>query len=196
MSLVLDALRRVERPEGHAGSVGVAVSSYRPARRRAGFIPLLLGLICGAAIMLLFGPDARAPRKTASIPAPSESTSTVPPLKPPQSAVEPERAAAVAPAKLSSVFASAALPPFKPRALPVRAAPLPQPPAFVLQAISERDHHPIAIVNDQLVKEGDLIGGVRVLKIGAESVDLLLENGTRGVARFAPPPPTDATPIP
>jgi hypothetical protein len=63
----------------------------------------------------------------------------------------------------------------------------------VLQAISERDSHPIAIINDLLVKEGDRLGPVRILRIGSESVEVLLGDGTRDTVRFAPPPP-DPTP--
>ena len=62
-------------------------------------------------------------------------------------------------------------------------------PGLVLQAISERDSQPIAIINDQLVKEGDKLGQVRVLRIGSDSVDVLLENGRNETVRFALPPP-------
>jgi sRNA-binding protein len=69
---------------------------------------------------------------------------------------------------------------------------------LVLQAISERDSHPIAVINDQLVKEGDRVGAARVLHIGSDSVELVLENGQRDTVRFAPPPPPmpDASPTP
>jgi hypothetical protein len=69
-------------------------------------------------------------------------------------------------------------------------------PALVLQAISERDSHPIAMINDQLVREGDKLGQVRVLKIGADAVEVLLENGQPDTVRFAPPPPPVPEPSP
>jgi hypothetical protein len=65
----------------------------------------------------------------------------------------------------------------------------------VLQAISERDSRPIAVISDQLVKEGDLVGGARVLKIGGDSVEVLLASGLKEVVRFLPPP-SDPTPSP
>ena len=74
------------------------------------------------------------------------------------------------------------------------AATAPAPEALVLQAISERDARPIAIISDQLVHEGDLLGRTRIVRIGTESVDVLLGNGRREVIRFAPPP--EHTPSP
>lgn len=68
------------------------------------------------------------------------------------------------------------------------------PRGLVLQAISERDSHAIAVISDQLVKEGDLIGKTRVLKISADTVEVLLEGGRREVIRFQVPP--DPTPTP
>jgi len=68
------------------------------------------------------------------------------------------------------------------------------PGGLVLQAISERDSHAIAVISDQLVKEGDLIGKARVLRIGADTVEVLLEGGRRELIRFPIPP--DATPTP
>lgn len=65
----------------------------------------------------------------------------------------------------------------------------PSTPAFVLQAISERDGQPIAIINDQLVRAGDRLAGMRVMKIGTEAVEILLDSGAKDLVRFAPPPP-------
>jgi hypothetical protein len=67
---------------------------------------------------------------------------------------------------------------------------------LILQAISERDSRPIAVINDQLVREGDLFEGARILRIGAESVDVRLENGKAATVRFAPPPPEVPSPTP
>jgi hypothetical protein len=58
---------------------------------------------------------------------------------------------------------------------------------LTLQAISERDSYPIAIINDQLFKEGDMIGRTRILRINSDSVDVLLESGKRETVRFGPP---------
>ncbi len=102
-------------------------------------------------------------------------------IEPPVRSTEPRLSSAVA----------AATPDLRPDR-PSRAAGL--TPALVLQAISERDSRPIAIINDQLVREGDKVGPARVLRIGPDSVEVLLENGRHDTVRFAPPPPPEAQP--
>src|SRR5439155_793101 len=56
-------------------------------------------------------------------------------------------------------------------ALPPEARPSPAP-ALVLQAITERDGQPIAIVNDHLVRVGDEVDGIRVLAIRVDEVEV------------------------
>lgn len=203
MSLVLEALRRVEKPNERTGSIGAAVSSYRPTPRRRGFaIPLLLGFAVGGAALLLFTPPS-GQRKATPGPnsnggasgkaAPTRSARGGAGLPPPlilEPMVRPE-APRPRPAPSADMVAAA-------RDRRAELSPLPGParPAFVLQAISERDSHPIAIINDQLVREGDKLGTTRVLKIGADSVEVLLESGKKDFVRFAPPPPPDISPSP
>jgi hypothetical protein len=55
--------------------------------------------------------------------------------------------------------------------------------AIHLQAISERDGEPVAVINERLVREGDSFDGVRVVKIGADHVELEVR-GRRRVVRF------------
>jgi hypothetical protein len=62
------------------------------------------------------------------------------------------------------------------------ASPLPEP-EFRLNAISTRDGHPVALLNDRLVREGDVIEGVRVLHIGEDFVELDVR-GQRKTIRF------------
>lgn len=207
MSLVLDALRRVEKPDARTGSVGVAVASYRPRRRPArSWAPLLLGLTVGGVAVLLFGPRAGrlgtsealapgnpgapvsngAPSRAlggAGLPPPLilDATATAVGPQGPTDAAQPaaNRRGPTSP-RLDSVAPTE----------PVAAASR----GLVLQAISERDSHAIAVISDQLVKEGDLVGKARVLKIGADTVEVLLEGGRRELIRFQVPP--DATPTP
>jgi len=54
---------------------------------------------------------------------------------------------------------------------------------YQLQAISAQDGHPIAILNDRLVREGDSFDGVKVLRIGAEEVEIEVA-GHRRVVKF------------
>ena len=204
MSLVLEALRRVEKPSSRTGSMGVAVASYRtlPGRRSLG-IPLLLGLLTGGAAVLLFAPEAGRGPAQANAPAAEVPVVTAKGRAglPPPLIVEPlapsadstrvsgfgagsganvgTKAAAETPdRRLASASAERAL------------------PTLVLQAISERDSRPIAIINDRLVNEGDKLGSIRVLRIGDDSVEVLLENGTKDIVRFAPPPPPEISPSP
>ncbi len=207
MSLVLDALRRVEKADAHPGSVGVAVASYRPLRRpHRSWAPLLLGLIVGGVAVLLFGPSAGRLGTGEALPAGSAGTAASngrparalggaglpPPL------ILDATAAAVGPQSPSDAREPAATrrSPTSPRLDSVAPA---EPVAavsrgLVLQAISERDSHAIAVISDQLVKEGDLIGKARVLKIGVDTVEVLLEGGRRELIRFQAPP--DPTPTP
>jgi hypothetical protein len=56
-------------------------------------------------------------------------------------------------------------------------------PPLVLQAISERDGRPIALLSDRLVWEGDEFDGVRVVRIGEAEVEVEWK-GRRSVIRF------------
>lgn len=187
MSLVLEALRRVEKPGAKAGSVGVAVASYRPARTRSrAGVPLLLGLATGGALISLFGFGSRAGN-----PAALSGNQALGPLKGP-SPPAPRKALPAMKIVEGDVQARSAPAP--------SAVPDPRPRAtLILQAVSERDSHPVAVINDQLVKEGDLIEGARVLRIHPDSVEVVLENGTSHTVRFAPPlppPQAEASPSP
>lgn len=208
MSLVLDALRRVEKPDARTGSVGVAVASYRPPRRPGrSWAPLLLGIIVGGGAVLLFGSSAGSRGTSQALPArdAGASVSNGPPSRalggaglPPPLIILDATAAAAGPQSLTDGPQPAATrrgPP-SPRLDGVAPAELVAAASrgLVLQAISERDSHAVAVISDQLVKEGDLIGKARVLKIGADTVEVLHEGGRRELIRFQVPP--DPTPTP
>jgi hypothetical protein len=52
-----------------------------------------------------------------------------------------------------------------------------------LNAISQRDGRPVALINDRLVFEGDAFEGVKVLRIGEAEVEVEVR-GQRRVLRF------------
>lgn len=52
-----------------------------------------------------------------------------------------------------------------------------------LNAISVRDGHPVAILNDRLVREGDSFDGIRVLRIGEAEVEVEV-GGVRRTLKF------------
>jgi len=188
VSLVIEALRRVEKTDARAGSIGAFVASYRPVPTpRRSPVPLLLGLLTGGVLVFLFTAPGRnsatpAAQSPEGAPAPSalhaKGAAGLPPPMIIESALRP--AEAHPSSEASSPAASAVTTPESRAAAPKT--------MLVLQAISERDSRPIAIINDQLVKEGDRVGAARVLKIGADSVEVMLENGQRETVRFAPPP--------
>jgi hypothetical protein len=52
-----------------------------------------------------------------------------------------------------------------------------------LNAISQRDGRPLALINDHLVFEGDSFDGVKILRIGETEVEVEVR-GKRRVLRF------------
>jgi hypothetical protein len=214
VSLVLEALRRVEKSAVRPGSVGAAVASYRPAPRpRGAALPLFLGLGTGAVLLLFWKPQARTvappPAATSGEASPSEVTPLTSPPVSVVTAEPPVNQAPISPsapsAESGSVSGGQPGPgPSTPRsragALAASAGsselsgPVPRP-TLLLQAISERDSRPVAVINDQLVREGELFEGARILRIGADSVDVLLESGKKATVRFGPPP-ADVLPTP
>jgi hypothetical protein len=55
--------------------------------------------------------------------------------------------------------------------------------ALRLNAISQRDGRPVALINDRLLFEGDSFDGVKVLRIGDAEVEVEV-HGKRRVLRF------------
>jgi hypothetical protein len=69
-------------------------------------------------------------------------------------------------------------------AAPAPSAAAPAAPGDLrLQAIAERDGHPVALINDRLVREGDSFDGVTVVRIGTAEVEVEVR-GQRRVLRF------------
>ena len=52
-----------------------------------------------------------------------------------------------------------------------------------LNAISQQDGRPVAILNDRLVREGDIFDGIRVVRIGEAEVEVEVD-GKRRIVRF------------
>lgn len=58
----------------------------------------------------------------------------------------------------------------------------PEPAAdVVLQAVTERDGRPLAIVNGRLVREGDSFDGIRILRIGSSEIEVEVKGKRRTV---------------
>lgn len=201
MSLILDALRKVER-EKDAREPGVLVVGSVPwgARTRSRR-PLLLALAGVALVALLAfvlwrpsrppatgAPTAPGATPTAvALPAPAHSPTAAvaarlaaprPAPTPPAARREP------VPAGLAPVDAPAASrPEGEGAAIPtVPAGPSPTG-ALRLNAISRRDGRPVALINERLVFEGDSFDGIKVLRIDEAEVEVEIR-GQRRVLRF------------
>jgi hypothetical protein len=59
----------------------------------------------------------------------------------------------------------------------------PAEPELRLNAISRQDGHPVAVLNDRLVREGDVFDGIRVVRIGESEVEVEVA-GERKIVRF------------
>lgn len=204
MSLILDALKKLEREKG-AGDPGVVVvgsvpwgerdRSRRPRRLAlAGMGVLALAALGG----LLLRPGAAPPgAPSASAGAPPTPAAAGPPPTPrPVARATPQTAPAPAPSLRPTLPAPATEatlvgePPGATAADTLApAAPAAPPPAtpahppLRLSAISVQDGRPVAIIDDRLVREGDRFDGVLVLRIGEAEVEVEVA-GRRETLRF------------
>ena len=175
MSLVLEALKKLDREKGRdeRGFVVMAAAPWptRAARQWPAWAALAVATVGAVAAVLALRPSPALPPPPAARPAvaapPATAVAVAPPLAPKADAavVRP------APARV------APKPVVAPTAVPsVDAGPR-------LQAISERDGQPIAIIDDHLVRVGDEVDGMRVLAIRASEVDVEVR-GRRTTLRF------------
>jgi hypothetical protein len=174
MSLILEALRKLDREKQtpERGFVVVASEPWpaSPRHRGRAVVLALVALVAGVATVF-FG------RTPAVLPIPSP-TVTVSPTPTPPSVPATTLLVASTPRPVAALrTAPAAAPLASPR------PPTASPPSLVLQAISERDGKPIALLSDRLVREGDEFEGVRVIRIGEAEVEIEW-HGQRSVVRF------------
>jgi hypothetical protein len=173
VSLILEALRKLER-EKQAPERGFLVLGTGAWVDRGGVVrPIVLfvlGLLAGGAALGIVMMRTRPAAVAVVEPAPAAT--------PPPSAIPVASSMAPMPATTASPTTAQ----FAPAgASPAAAAPSPR--VFTLQAISEKDGHTVALINDRLLREGDAIDGARVITIAADSVELEI-GGRRVVLRF------------
>lgn len=205
MSLILEALRKLDREKNapQRGFVVLASPVAAPRRRwlnpRAVVAAAVFGLAALSAVLLaprlqppprpaVTTPAARAPRHEASLglstgttPEPAAALVPAAPATLPPASRQPQAARPVASAAPEAPGLTAASP------LPMRTAaePGPDPTAatLVLEAIAVRDGHKVAVLSGRLVREGDVFGATRVLRIGDSEVEIE-SHGQRRVLRF------------
>lgn len=181
MSLILEALKKLDREKKAPDRGFLVVGAVPwPAPRPRPWLPALLMVAAGVAVgsALWFAWRARTHEETPKRSAPSSSIA----VAAPGAAATP--AAAVVAAPPTTLRPGAA----RIERLGVPATPVPaaasEPGAgLVLQAISERDGKPIAVLNSRLVHEGDRFDGVTVIRIGADEVEIEVQ-GRRRTLRF------------
>ena len=176
MSLVLEALKKLEREKGRdeRGFLVMAATPWPAGHARRWPIWVAAGVAAGAAAAIL-ALRVWAPAPAAPAPPPSSVGSgvSVPALVP-----APVRAEEGPRSTPPPALAPAAAPP------PAATAPASDPGhGLRLQAITWRDGQPIAMVSDRLVRVGDEFEGVRVLAIRDAEVDVEVR-GRRATLRF------------
>jgi hypothetical protein len=179
---VLEALKKLDREKNRdeRGFVVTAAAPWptRTVRRWPAWAALgvaTAGAIVAVVALRTSSTPAAPPAAAVAVPAPMVTTppasvaaALVPPPAPTRVAPEPALPRGPAPAAVA--------PPV------VAAAPTPDPGPR-LQAISERDGQPIAIIDDHLVRVGDEVDGMRVLAIRGSEVDVEIR-GRRTTLRF------------
>ena len=192
MSLILEALKKLEREKGttQRGFTVLAATPW-PSRRGIPLTAVLAGGLLvagGVAVGLALRPRAAAPPTAERAAVPSSQPSAEQPLTSERAAVP------TIPAPLDKAYPRSTPLPVRPVAAgPVAtpppaavAAPSPAaPPAesLRLQAISERDGHPVAVLNERVVEEGDEFDGIRVIRIGRGEVEVDVR-GRRRILTF------------
>lgn len=198
MSLIFEALKKLER-EKDAPDRGVVVvgpgawgERERPSRARvaAALGLVLLGLGLGAfALRARTGtPPPPVPRADAAPQAPVAGKISLEAPIPVEAPVVGRSAAEAPPPPPRLVVptarpAPAAAEPETTALTPPPDPVVPREPEFRLNAISTREGRPVALLNDRLVREGDVIEGVRVLHIGDDYVEIEVK-GERRTIRF------------
>ena len=193
MSLILDALKKLEH-EKNAREPGVLVVGSVPwGERRRSRLPLALAAAALVALALAGWwwlratphPTAAAPASVSPAPTPSPVVAVTPTAPLPSVTLAPSSAAPAPPARRLTVptLDETPGPLVQPGGAPAAAGTRPAPDDLRLNAITRRDGRPVALVNDRLVFEGDSFDGVRILRIGEAEVEVEVR-GQRRVLRF------------
>ena len=194
MSLILEALKKLDREKKTPDRGFLVVGAVPwPAPRPRRWMPALFvaaaGVAAGAALWLAWRArgSEEAPRRVA---APATMAAAVRAAPSPGAAVvaTPAAAPAAPPLPVASQARAPEPPPSAERpaaAANDRPAPAAAEPSsgLQLQAISQRDGRPIAVLNSRVVHEGDHFEGVTILRIGVDEVEIEVR-GRRRTLRF------------
>jgi hypothetical protein len=169
MSLILEALKKLERDK-QAPDRGFVVmapvtwpAAVTPRSVMVGAPLLLVTIAAGVGAYLAL---ARAPERLPVVPVAMPVVAAQPAVADPRPAAVPFAPPRPRPAA-------------RPAAAPAPAADEP----LELQAISERDGKPVAVLSGRVVGEGDSFDQVRVLRIGPSEVEVEVR-GQRRLLKF------------
>ena len=187
MSLILDALKKLERDKetGEPGVIVVGAVPWEGVRRRRTpvlaltliVLLVLVGISAGAWWLSRSRPSAADTGTGATAAsAASPPTAAVPNLPLATSAT----LSAPAARQLTLPGRTAETAPVAAKASETGPPPRPQPQ---LNAISQQDGRPVAVIDGRLVREGDSVDGVRILRIGETEVEVEV-GGRRRTLRF------------
>jgi hypothetical protein len=185
VSLILEALKKLERDRETSARGFLVLAQPSPpgervwTRRAAWLAAAALG--GGAVAALLLWPGRAGDRPA----APPPTTVAAAPAEAPPTTLSsaPDPGPSTPPARPLIVWR------------PVRGTPRPAvqptsapPPAVAeevlqLQAISERDGAPVAVVSGQMVRVGDRVGSGTVVRIGAAEIEIETD-GKRQILKF------------
>ncbi len=199
MSLILDALRKLERDrEQKDPAVVVLGTAPWPGggpSRRARWIVGCLAVAGVSSVLVVWLRRTPVPSPSPATPATAAMPAGAGPALP-AAAPTAAQSGATAPAPFTARPTARRgddLPPparrlVAPDAAPAPAAEEPRPPTAAardlqLMAISQRDGRPIAIVSDHVVREGDSFDDVKIIRIGETEVEVE-QGGRRRVLRF------------
>jgi hypothetical protein len=199
VSLILDALKKLERDKD-AREPGVLVVGSVPwgtrTHHRRTFALALAGIGLVALVVFAVWPRDRPARPAAAPPSSDSVPSPAPRIGVPAAPLATTAPPAVAPPERRrlTVPPSAAGPGSPPGSSPadgevLATSPVPSrgtapgPDDLRLNAISQRDGRPVALINDRLVFEGDGFDGVKVLHIGEAEVEVEV-GGRKRILRF------------
>jgi hypothetical protein len=175
VSLILEALKKLDREKQAPGKGVVVLGANAWAARSEGRSRLWLFLLADLLLVALGGTLVffwLRPSATARVPSASPRAAALEPAVAPSHAITPLPPPSEAP-------------PPTPRASrpPVAAASVRQPgpspetvrPAFVLQAVTEQDGQPVALISDRLLHVGEGFDGMRVVRITPTEVEIEIE---------------------
>ncbi len=193
MSLIFEALKKLERekqaPERGILVVGPSQWAGSDTRVRLGVV--VAGAVALVALGVVIGALLRRPAQEPATPAaaaPAATPAAAAPVTTPAATLDLGPAPASRPAAPAPVVAPRPdAPPVAPRAGATARpeAAKPQDLTLTLQAVTEQDGVPVALINDRLMRVGDAFEGVKVLSIAAGAVEVEIEaTGERRVLSF------------